>query len=257
MLTSTPKNMAPRAAPSEWVLAWTWEPTHSHSTGTPTQSTIPPPSMIRIRSSPLPPVRSRFLIRRWTLPEPEPAGAPLEQPAQPEERGREHDDGGARQQPDRARPGCQHDRGDRDEGGEPRQQRGVRAKAGQVLSQRELEAPQRGQRDPDGEPDLPAPLPVHESPDHQHDADQDHQLHEREVAPGGGRALLGPRPGAGAAPRRGPAGRRRAGPLLARGVALGAGAGQGGGRTLARAASHQRVVRWLTDSRRKYGRATS
>ena len=47
MLTITPTIIAAIAVPSEPVDAWICDPMYSHPTGTPTQSTIPPPSMMR------------------------------------------------------------------------------------------------------------------------------------------------------------------------------------------------------------------
>ncbi len=59
MLRIEPANITASAVPSELVAPWTWEPTYSQPSGTPTHRPMPPTNMITTSTRPLPPVRRR------------------------------------------------------------------------------------------------------------------------------------------------------------------------------------------------------
>ena len=63
-----------------------------------------------------------------------------------------------------------------------------------VLPQGKLPAAERGQDQPGGEPLPAASAPAEQAPGDQQDAQQDHELAEREAAPGSRRALVDPGP---------------------------------------------------------------
>ena len=73
-VSTTPKNAAASAVPSDCVAPWICEPTHSHSSGVPTHSPRLPMNMIATtRSAPVPDLSSgRILV---TSPGPRSASA--------------------------------------------------------------------------------------------------------------------------------------------------------------------------------------
>ena len=66
----------------------------------------------------------------------------------------------------------------------------MRAVAGEVLADRQLQPAERAQHEPDRDHRVPLAADE-EAADEQHQRDQDHQLHERERPPGRRRPLVG------------------------------------------------------------------
>src|SRR5437763_1216988 len=189
--TTTAPAIAARAAPIECVASWTLDPTYRQPSGSPTQSTRLPMNMIASISAALDPARIA-LRTALKLPEAEAAGAALERlPKQP--------GGGDADQPaDRdhqraghiALPAQDEDDGHRCEGGGAGKKRRVRAVAGEVLPDRQLEAGERSQHQRANEHDPAARTADDEAERQGDEREQHHQRHERELPPGGGRALV-------------------------------------------------------------------
>ena len=100
--------------------------------------------------------------------------------------------------------------------------------------------PERAEHEPGADEDAAASAALTKPRDEQHERDEDHELGEREVAPGRRRALVGPRP---PSPGQRPAHGGLVGAPAARGVALGprgrsAGGGLDGHAALAASLTH-------------------
>ena len=118
------------------------------------------------------------------------------------------------------------------------EQHGVRAIAGEVLADRELEPGERAEREPGGEQHRALRSPDEEPDDEHHQGDEDDQLDQRERAPGRRRALLLDR-----LARLGRAAWRRSAPAALGAARPRAGADGGAGPRLAPLLRHQ-LSRW-------------
>src|SRR5438132_10189813 len=215
--TTTAPAIAARAAPIECVASWTLDPRYRQPSGSPTQSTRLPMNMIASISAALDPARMA-LRTALKLPEPKAAGAALERlPKQPE--GRDEDEPADRDHQRAghvALPAQDEEDGHGREGGGAGKEGGVRAVAREVLPDRQLEARERAQHERPREHDPPPRPADHEAERKEGEREQHHQLDQRELPPGGRRALVDRGPAAPAHRGRRAAARGSAPPALGR-----------------------------------------